>query len=89
MAGPSKKPARSPLLGAAVLRELLRRRSAVEPTPRLANGAPLPSPTDGVRTLYQGVLRDLGLTDKQVEDYLREHAAEVEEAIKGQGRRGA
>ncbi len=55
----------------------------------LSTGAPLPAPTEGVRSLYEGVLRDLGLTDEQVEVYLREHGAEVEEAIKGQGRRGA
>ena len=89
MGASSKKPARNPLLGAAVLKELLKRRAAVEPAPRLANGGPLPAPTDGVRALYEGVLRDLRLTDEQVEEYLRSHGAEVAEAIKGQGHRGA
>ena len=85
--GQSQKRGNS-LLGAAVLRELLGRRTRVEPAPRLATGAALPGPTDGVRTLYEGVLRDLGLTDEQVERYQQEHAAEVAEAIAGQGRRG-
>ena len=39
-------------------------------------------------TLYQGVLRDLGLTDQQVEAYLRDHPAEVEAALLSHGRRG-
>jgi hypothetical protein len=83
------KKSRNPLLGAAVLRELLRRRSAVDPAPRLASGNALPGPTDGIKALYEGVLRDLGLSDAQVEEYLRSHTSEVEEAIKGHGRRGA
>jgi hypothetical protein len=89
VAGGTKKSARNPLLGAAVLRELLRRRSSLEPAPRLSSGETLPSPTQGIRALYEGVLRDLGLTDGQVEEYLAAHVAEVEEAIKGQGRRGS
>ncbi len=40
---------------------------------------------DGFRFVYQGVLRDLELTDAEVEAYLAEHKAEVEAAI---GRRG-
>lgn len=40
---------------------------------------------DGFQFVYQGVLRDLELTDAEVEAYLREHRAEVEAAI---GRRG-
>ncbi len=45
---------------------------------------------DGVQTstLYEGILRDLGVTDEQVEQYLVEHASEVEEAIRSHGRRG-
>jgi len=85
--GPKK--AKSPLLGAAVLKALLQRRSAVDPAPRLADGKELPGPLDGIRALYDGVLRDLKLTDEQVDQYLAGHAAEVEEAIKGHGRRGA
>jgi len=40
----------------------------------------------GFRFVYEGVLRDLGLADAEVEAYLREHGAEVEVAI---GRRGS
>ena len=83
---PGKK--RNPLLGAAVLRALLLRRAQVEPAPRLATGKALPAPTDGVRSLYEGVLRDLGITDEQVAEYHRQHEAEVAEAIAGHGRRG-
>ena len=39
----------------------------------------------GFQFVYQGVLRDLELTDAEVEAYLAEHLAEVEAAI---GRRG-
>jgi hypothetical protein len=39
----------------------------------------------GFQFVYQGVLRDLELTDGEVEAYLAEHQAEVEAAI---GRRG-
>ncbi len=88
MAGAKDPKKRNPLLGAAVLRELLRRRSRVEPQQRLQGGGALPAPTEGVKALYEGVLRDLGLTDEQVEQYLAEHGAEVEEAIAGHGRRG-
>jgi len=38
--------------------------------------------------LYEGILRDLGVTDAQVEAYLSAHADEVEEAIRSHGRRG-
>ena len=41
------------------------------------------------QSLYDGVLRDLDLTDEQVDKYLAEHAAEVEEAIRSHGRRGS
>ncbi len=89
-AGDDKAPKRkNPLLGAAVLKETLRRRQQVEPAPQLASGRTLPPATAGIQALYEGVLRDLGLTDAQVEEYLATHAAEVDEAIKGHGRRGA
>ena len=39
----------------------------------------------GFQFVYQGVLRDLELTDAEVEAFLAEHLAEVEAAI---GRRG-
>lgn len=71
----SGKPRRNPLLGAAVLKALLRRRAG----------------DDLVKTqaLYEGILRDLDLTEEQVDRYLAEHGDEVEEAIRGHGRRGA
>jgi hypothetical protein len=79
---------KNPLFGAAVLKEILRRRLQVEPAPKLATGRALPAATDGVQALYLGVLRDLGLTDAQVDEYLAAHADEVDDAIKGHGRRG-
>ncbi len=36
---------------------------------------------EGFRFVYEGVLRDLGLDDTEVDAYLEEHAAEVDEAI--------
>jgi hypothetical protein len=36
---------------------------------------------DGFRFVYDGVLRDLGLEEKDVEAYLASHRAEVEAAI--------
>jgi hypothetical protein len=72
--GPRKQ-RRNPLLGAAVLKALLRRRAGED--------------QEKTRSLYEGILRDLALTDEQVEQYLAEHGAEVEEAIRGHGRRGA
>jgi hypothetical protein len=41
------------------------------------------------QALYDGILRDLNLTDAQVDAYLQTHAEEVEEAIRGHGRRGS
>ena len=38
--------------------------------------------------LYEGILRDLEVTDEMVETYLMEHEAEVEQAIRSHGRRG-
>jgi len=72
--GPGKA-RRNPLLGAAVLKALLRRRRGDD----LAK----------TKALYDGILRDLGLTDEQVERYLIEHGDEVEETIRGHGRRGS
>jgi hypothetical protein len=73
--GGTGKPRKNPLLGAAVLKALLQRRSGDDQTK--------------AQSLYDGVLRDLDLTDEQVEKYLSEHAAEVEEAIRSHGRRGS
>jgi hypothetical protein len=36
---------------------------------------------DGFRFVYEGVLRDLDLEEKDVEEYLASHRAEVEAAI--------
>jgi len=67
------KGGKSPILGAAVLKALLLR------NPKAGN--------DAERELYRGVLRDLSLTDADVDNYLEEHAAEVEEAIRAHGPR--
>jgi len=40
----------------------------------------------GFQFVYDGVLRDLGLQDQEVQEYLAAHADEVEAAI---GRRGS
>ena len=40
---------------------------------------------DGFRFVYEGVLRDLGLGEQEVEEYLAAHREEVEKVI---GRRG-
>jgi hypothetical protein len=40
---------------------------------------------EGFRFVYQGVLRDLGVTDEEVRAYLAEHAEVVDKAI---GRKG-
>lgn len=60
------------LFGAAVVKRVLRK-----------TGDP-----DATSSLYQGILRDLGVTDAEVEHYLSEHDAEVEAAIRSHGRRG-
>jgi len=75
MTNPPEKRRRNPLLGAAVLKALLRRRAGDD----LAK----------TKALYEGILRDLALSDAQVEKYLVDHAEEVEETIRGHGRRGS
>ena len=65
---------KSPLFGAAVVKAVLRKRTG-------QSGA--------TSVLYEGILRDLGVSDAEVERYLLEHEAEVEEAIRSHGRRGA
>ncbi len=40
---------------------------------------------EGFRFVYEGVIRDLGLEDQEVQDYLVAHRDEVDAAI---GRRG-
>ena len=42
----------------------------------------------GFRFVYEGVLRDLGLSEAEVDAYLEEHRAEVEAAIGRRGRSG-
>jgi hypothetical protein len=36
---------------------------------------------EGFRFVYEGVLRDLGLEEDEVQSYLEEHLPEVDEAI--------
>jgi hypothetical protein len=36
---------------------------------------------EGFRFVYEGVLRDLGLEDREVEEYLATHRAEVDAAM--------
>ncbi len=40
---------------------------------------------EGFRFVYEGVLRDLGLEEREVDEYLEKHRAEVDAAM---GRRG-
>jgi len=73
MASSAKKSAKkNPLFGAAVVKAVLKKRDGVTAT----------------NALYEGILRDLGVTDADVEAYLAEHAEEVEQAIRSHGRRG-
>ncbi len=74
MTDPSRKPAqKNPLLGAAVVKAVLRKRTG---------------DSEATSTLYEGILRDLGVTDAEVEEYLAEHQVDVEQAIRSHGRRG-
>lgn len=70
MEGRASRSRRNPLLGAAVVKAVLRKQGAG------SGGA-----------LYEGLLRDLDLTDEEVERFLREHPEQVEAALLGQGRR--
>ena len=72
-AGEPKAGKKNPLFGAAVVKAVLRKRT----------GDP-----GATSTLYEGILRDLGVTDAQVEKYLAEHEVEIEQAIRSHGRRG-
>ena len=60
---------RDPIFGAAVLKVSFRQQG--EET------------AAGFRTIYEGVLRDLGITDEEVERYLAENREAVEAAAKG------
>lgn len=59
------------LLGAAVVKTILLRTGAA----------------GGTSLLYEGLLRDLRLTDADVDRYVAQHGPEIEEAIKSHGRR--
>ena len=74
MTAPGRKATKkNPLLGAAVVKAVLRKRAR---------------DAQATSALYQGILRDLGVTDQEVENYLAEHGDEVERAIRSHGRRG-
>ena len=64
---------KNPLFGAAVVKAVLRKRAR---------------DAEATSTLYEGILRDLGVTDQEVETYLAEHEDEVDRAIRSHGRRG-
>ena len=73
MADRSGSPAKkNPLFGAAVVKAVLRKRDGVTAS----------------NALYEGILRDLGITDAEVEAYLAAHSEEIEQAIRSHGRRG-
>ena len=63
---------RDPIFGAAVLKLTFQRRHD-EQSPQF-------------EAIYGGVLRDLKITDAQVEKYLAEHLPEVEQAMRLHGR---
>lgn len=68
---PGLKKKKDPLLGAAVVKTVLLRAGV----------------RGGTSQLYEGLLRDLAVTDAEVEGYLACHQGEVDEAIRGRGRR--
>ena len=73
MAGGPRKGAKNPLFGAAVVKAVLRKRTGE---------------AGATSALYEGILRDLGVSDADVEKYLADHEEEVEQAIRSHGRRG-
>ena len=75
MAGAARKSGkgRKLLFGAAVVKAVLRKRTG---------------DSKSTSALYEGILRDLGVTDEEVETFLAEHEADVEQAIRSHGRRG-
>ena len=60
---------RDPRFGAAVLKVSFRMRGD--------------EATEAFQRVYEGVLRDLGVTDEEVERYLDEHREEIEQAARG------
>ena len=73
MAATERSARKNPLFGAAVVKAVLRKRTG---------------DARATSALYEGILRDLGVTDAQVEQYLAEHEGDVELAIRSHGRRG-
>ena len=71
--GARKSGRKNPLFGAAVVKAVLRKRTG-------ESGA--------TSVLYEGILRDLEVSDAEVERFLAEHEVEVEQAIRSHGRRG-
>jgi len=61
---------RDPRFGAAVLKVSFRMRGD--------------EASEAFQRVYEGVLRDLGITDEEVEAYLAAHREEVEQAARGQ-----
>lgn len=64
--------AKNPLFGAAVLKLSFRQRGE--------------EAGEAFQMVYHGVLRDLGVTDEEVERFLEEHREEVEIATRGKVR---
>ncbi len=71
--GSSKESKRSPLFGAAVLKALLSQRDQGQ---------------EAEKELYRGILRDLGVSDEEVEQYLARNQDEIDQAIGGYRKRG-
>lgn len=70
----TEKRRKDPLFGAAVLKlTFVQRRDEQSPQ---------------FKSIYEGVLRDLAVTDADVEAYLQKHRAAVEAAIAAKGRGG-
>jgi hypothetical protein len=69
-ATPRKK--RDPIFGAAVLKLTFQRRHD-EQSPQF-------------KAIYEGVIRDLKVTDEDVNVFLQAHLAEIEDAIRAHGR---
>jgi hypothetical protein len=67
------KKTKDPLFGAAVLKLSFRLRGEEN--------------TAAYRFVYDGVLRDLNITDEAVESYLKENLEKVRKAVRGKERR--
>lgn len=71
--GSAKEGKRSPLFGAAVLKTLLSQRTEGQ---------------EAEKELYQGILRDLGVSDEDVEQFQARNQEQIDEAIGGHRKRG-